>query len=194
MVPAPSPVIAVVLAAGGSTRFGAGSKQTASFRGRPMVVHAVLAALGAACFDEVVVVSGAEPLDGLLPPDVVEVTNPRWAEGQATSLQAGIDRARSLGAAAVVVGLADQPMVGAEDWRAVATASVDPGTPIVVATYDGRRGNPVRLGSEVWDELPVTGDEGARVLMRRRTDLVREVACAGDSQDIDTVEDLDRWN
>jgi molybdenum cofactor cytidylyltransferase len=190
-VPEPSSVIAVVLAAGASTRFLDGPKQIARFRGLPMVLHTVQAAVDAGCFDEVVVVSGAVPLADLLPEGVVELDNPRWAEGQATSLQVGIERARAVGAVAVVVGLADQPLVGAESWRTVARAGS--GLPIIVATYGGRRGNPVRLGAAVWDDLPTIGDEGARVLMRERSGLVGEIACAGDSRDIDTVEDLDRW-
>jgi CTP:molybdopterin cytidylyltransferase MocA len=186
-------LVGVVLAAGGSTRFAAGPKQLAEAGGRALVRLAAEAAVGAECFDEVLVVQGAVDcrpvLDDL---SVTVVDNPRWADGMATSLQVGVAEAGRRGAAAVVVGLADQPGVGPDDWRTVALSpSV---APVVVATYGGRRGNPVRLDRSVWDELPVEGDEGARALMARRSDLVTAVACPGDAADVDTVEDLERWN
>ena len=63
-----------------------------------------------------------------------------------------------------------------------------------VATYRGVRRNPVRLDREIWPLLPTSGDEGARVVMRERPDLVEAVACPGDPLDIDTVEDLSIWS
>ena len=190
---APTPrCAAVILAAGAATRFEGGSKQLAVVDGRPMIAIAVEAALAAGVFEAVAVVTGAVPLDGVLPPGVARVPNDDWATGQASSLQAGLRWAGAQGFDSVVVGLADQPGVGAEAWRLVATAD-DP-HPILVATYAGQRGNPVRLHASIWDELPAEGDEGARALIRRRPGLVGAVPCPGTMVDIDTQEDLDRWN
>jgi molybdenum cofactor cytidylyltransferase len=183
-------VAAILLAAGAGSRFTASShKLLAVVRGRPVVVWAVEHARAAA-LDETIVVTGAIDLDALVPEGVTIVHNPQWAEGQATSLQAGIAAARRSGHQAVVVGLGDQPLVPPEAWRLV--AATDAG--LATAVIDGRRTPPVRIASEWWGELPVSGDEGARVLLRSRPDLVVQVTCPGSPVDIDTVEDLSAWN
>lgn len=174
-----------MLAAGGGSRFRGEDhehKLLALFRGHPLLLW-VLDAARAADLDDVFVVTGPVAVGAA---GVTEVRNERWREGMATSLQAGIAAADAAGHDAVVVGLADQPLVPASAWSAV--AAVD--APIAVATYGGRRRNPVRLSREVWRLLPTSGDEGARVLIRDRPDLVVEVACEGEPVDVDTLEDL----
>lgn len=186
---------AVVLAAGGGSRFaGVTHKLLAPVRGRPLVAWAFDAAADAG-LDELIVVAGAVDLGGLVPPGATLVGNPRWHEGQATSLQAGVEAVGRAGHDALVVGLGDQPGVPSSAWRAVADAVTGPAGPgITVATYGGRRGNPVGLARAVWPLLPAHGDEGARAVMRRRPELVGEVRCPGDPADVDTMEDLERWS
>src|SRR5207245_7609021 len=131
--------------------------------GRPLVVggigHAAEAGL-----DDLIVVMGGVDVVALASSPARVVPNDAWPQGQATSLQAGIGIAKRDGHDAVVVGLGDQPLVEPSAWRAVAASTA----PIAVATYAGRRGHPVRLGRDVWPLLPVSGDEGARVVRRAR--------------------------
>jgi molybdenum cofactor cytidylyltransferase len=193
----PTNRVIVLLAAGAGSRYdGIGHKLSAEIvepgTGRAgTVIERALASALASDVGPVVVVTGAvaDVVPERFAASITTCHNPRWADGQITSVRAGIEAARSFGATAVVVGLADQPFIDPSAWRAVADAS----GPIVVATYDGRRANPVKLDTDVWDLLPATGDEGARALMRVRPDLVREVACGGSPADIDTTEDLRRW-
>jgi molybdenum cofactor cytidylyltransferase len=186
----------VLLAAGAGRRFDAPfHKLDAEIDpGRSIGARAISTALDAQ-IGPVAVVTGAHRLRGLdellahAPDRLIEVPNPSWEQGQITSVRAGIDIARLHGADAVVVGLADQPFISADAWRAVAASHA----PIAVATYDGQRANPVRLHHSVWELLPEAGDEGARALIRLRPDLVDTVVCEGSSIDIDTWEDLKRW-
>jgi nicotine blue oxidoreductase len=189
-------VAAIVLAAGGGSRYtasgGEGHKLLAPFQGRTVVEWAIDSA-AAAGLDSLYVVRGDTdlPVPPLASRAVHFVANDRWREGMATSLRAGLTRARRDGHHAVVVGLGDQPLVLAESWQRVARAKAKP---IGVATYQGMRGNPVRLSSLVWPLLPLTGEQGARLVMRRRPDLVMEVPCPGGAADIDTVDDLREWS
>jgi molybdenum cofactor cytidylyltransferase len=182
--------VAVVLAGGAGTRFdGPTPKLLAPLPGGATVLGESVSAAIAARIGPVLVVTGAVepgPLAG-----TTTLANPRWAEGQATSLQVAVRWARDRAADAVVVGLGDQPGLAPEAWRAVAAAT---GTPLAIATYAGRRGHPVRLGTAVWDELPATGDAGARGVLRAHPDLVIEVPCRGDPTDIDTAADLAAWH
>ncbi len=184
-------VLAVVLAAGGGSRFaGSGHKLLVERGGRTVVEHAIAAAHEA--LGDVLVVTGAAPLPEAVRamPGARLVHNPNWADGQATSLAVAIEAATKLAAIdALVVGLGDQPDISPAAWRAVAASTA----PIAIATYDGRRRNPVLLHRSVWPLLPATGDEGARAVTRLRPDLVEEVPCTGSPDDIDTLEDVLRW-
>jgi molybdenum cofactor cytidylyltransferase len=183
-------VAAVILAAGGGSRFtGSTHKLLAPLRGRPVIAW-VLDAVQDAGFERIYVVTGAVDLSSVLPPTVIEVPSPEWARGQAHTLQAAVARAVADGLRAIVVGLGDQPMVPAAAWRSVA-ASVGE---IAIASFDGALRPPVKLEHTVWPLLPTDGDQGARDLVRTRPDLVSEIPCRGNPTDIDTEEDLAQWS
>jgi CTP:molybdopterin cytidylyltransferase MocA len=188
-------VSAILLAAGAGSRFG-GGKLLAPYRGRPLI-EASLSNLADAPVDERVVVVGddAEPLRETCESYGFKVVaNPDWAQGQSTSVRAGL---QSLGpeVRAAVVLLADQPLVGATVVERLVTA-FEKGAKVVVATYGGKPRNPVLFSREVWPLLmaELSGDEGARSFLRRRPELVARVPCdgVGDPADVDTAEDLRR--
>jgi CTP:molybdopterin cytidylyltransferase MocA len=182
--------LAVVLAAGGGTRFtGPTHKLLAPLRGKPVVQWALEHAIGAG-LDETIVVTGAVDLSALVPDGVTVVHNPRWSHGQATSLQAAVAHARAQQHDAIVVGLGDLPGIPPEAWRLVA----DSGADLATAVISEQRTPPVRIGAALWGDLPTAGDEGARVLLRSRPDLVVPVTCPGTPVDIDTAEDLVQWS
>lgn len=184
-------MLVVLLAAGGGTRFAGPTHKLLHVLadGRSVAEHAIAHAVDADV-GPLVVVTGAVTV--AVPDGVVTLHNPRWHEGQATSLAVAIDHATSLGVDHVLLALADQPGIVPEAWRRVAGAGRE--HRLVVASYDGRRGpHPVRLHRSSWPLLPRTGDDGARSLIRDQAHLVREVACPGSAADIDTLEDVTRW-
>jgi CTP:molybdopterin cytidylyltransferase MocA len=186
-------VSAIVLAAGGGSRFG-GGKLLAKLGGQP-IIEAVLDNLREAPVDEIIVVVGA---DAERLREVCErygvriVANEEWERGQSTSVLAGL---RASGGRAAVVLLGDQPFVGADAVERLVAAFAE-GTKVAVATYGGKRRNPVLFSREVWPllEAELAGDEGARSVLRRHPELVVEVPCegVGDPADVDTREDLRR--
>ncbi len=191
---------AAVLAAGRGSRLGDKAdraKPLLEFRGRPLVTAALDAALASGLAPVLLVVGHeADAVTAVAPSGVEIVRNEHWANGISSSLHAalraleGPGSGAGMGVGGVVVGLADQPLIGADAWGRVAKAVQD-GAPIAVATYGGRRANPVALARSIWpDAFALRGDEGARQLFRDH-DVV-EVPCdgTGSPDDVDTLEDL----
>lgn len=196
------PTLAVLLAAGEGKRFHGpvhklmAEVDTGSATSPEPIVAASLRSMLTADIGDCVVITGAadisQVIDNVGTGRVVTVHNPDWSSGMRSSVMLAIAHARSRGAGQIVVGLADQPFVTADSWRLVAEADAH----IAVATYDGRRGNPVKLSSDVWDEFEHSGgdpDAGARSLVERHLETVAFVPCPGSDRDIDTREDLDPW-
>jgi molybdenum cofactor cytidylyltransferase/nicotine blue oxidoreductase len=82
------------------------------------------------------------------------------------------------------------PLVPAEAWESVSEAEGK----LVTASFAGNHRPPVKIEQELWSLIPISGDEGARSLLRLRPDLLNEIPCEGSPIDIDTRRDLERWS
>jgi len=189
-------VVAIVLAAGRSTRMGGPNKLLAELDGKKMVRIATEQALVSKA-SRVIVVTGhqadlvEQALAGL---DVKFVRNQDFATGLASSVKAGI-AAVPADADGAVVCLGDMPLIdaGLID-RLIDDFAADRGHLIVVPVAEGRRGNPVLWSRRFFQELmTLDGDVGARHLIARHSEAVAEVAVEGEGAflDIDTPQALE---
>lgn len=193
-------VAALVLAAGGGSRFGR-PKAEVVVGGHRLVDLAIESCVRAGLSPVVVVLGAAwltpRPLADSVDGDTAEiwlVDNTDWATGMASSLRAGLAALEAdLGIGAVVVTLVDTLSVGEEHLRRIGSALRD-GATAAVATYEGKARTPVGLTREVWADVArtVAGDEGARGWLRAHPLLVTDVECAdlGSWTDLDTPTDL----
>src|SRR5205085_10928480 len=136
-------------------------------RGRALVTWALDAAIASGLRPVLLAVGAHDDVVAPVAPDSVMVVHAeRWHDGIAHSLHAVLDALEpEREVSAVCVGLADQPRVGAEAYRRLATAH-ERGAELAVATYSGERGNPVLVGRSLWAEARrLHGDVGARALM-----------------------------
>jgi len=186
---------AVILAAGEGRRFGR-LKQAEVWQGRPLLVRAVDAAL-ASLATEVRIVLGCQA-ESLLPllagydkTRLQVVTNPGWAEGQASSIRAGLASLRNTEAA--VFCAADQPLLTAAEIDALLVRHAATGASIVAPSVHGELRSPVLFARRLFPELAaLQGDIGGRaVIARHRAEVqVVEAADSAPYADIDSEEDL----
>jgi molybdenum cofactor cytidylyltransferase len=114
---------------------------------------------------------------------------PRAVEGMGGTLANGVTHVP--GWDGLMVALADMPWIASDTYCAVASA-LEPGT-IAVPVFDGERGHPVGFDQKFFAEIAaLSGDDGARGLLEKHRDSIREVTVADPAirRDVDTPEDL----
>lgn len=188
-------IAGLLLAAGGSTRFGS-QKLLAAFDGSIVVRQS--AERLARHVDAMYVVVGCDAdriRHGLRDLSATIVENAEWSHGLSTSVRRGI-LALSRRTDAVLIALGDQPRLPegvyddvVERWRATRAPIVAP-----VFGPERIRGHPVLFDRSVFAELAdLSGDRGARGVVERdgaRVEVVHVESAT--PADIDTPEDLQK--
>jgi molybdenum cofactor cytidylyltransferase len=186
---------AVVLAAGGSHRFGS-PKQLLPWGDKKLLQHVVDSVLDSAV-DQVIVVLGheAERIGALIGDRPVQVVvNEEWRGGQSSSLRAGLQVLPQSCDACLFV-LADQPRITPQLMNSLLDRYRRTLAPIVAPFHLGRRGNPVLFARTLFRELlDMRGDEGGRQVLEGHESQVEMVEVQDPDLflDIDTMEDYEQ--
>lgn len=197
MSPQSPPVVirACVLAAGTSSRFGA-SKLIQSFRGKPLLQPALLAAQ-LACPGQVTLVVGHDG-DSITAAagnryDNV-VVNENYEDGLGSSIAKGVLNSRD-SADAIFIILADQPLLTAEHLKSMVERWSGHSNEIVASTFGGTDCPPILFPKQAFDQLEaLSGDSGAKHLLRDKRYRIRRVESSALRYDVDTEQDLLQLN
>lgn len=186
-------VYAIVLAAGSARRFGS-TKQLAELQGEPLVRRAVKAAervcgkrsLLVAGNDWGRVTSAAAPQAGFF------AINEDHEAGLSASIRCGV-RAVADVASAVLLLLADQPLLTVEHLQAMRARWRSAPDAIVATAYGGVSGAPTLFPARDFSALmALDGDAGARNILLAEKDRLASIDFEAAAVDIDTPEDLER--
>jgi len=179
---------ALILAAGGSTRFGE-PKQFLRFEGETLLRRVAQAAHDASCAPTVVVAGdSAERVRAELhnlPGTVVE--NAGWRGGIGTSIKCGLEHLRNA-ASAIVILACDQPFVSAEIIRKLREED----RPIVASGYADTVGIPALFDARYFDALASLPDTaGAKSVIEAHIADVAVVPFPEGAIDIDSPADYE---
>jgi len=185
-------IAAVILAAGGSTRFGR-PKQLLAWNNRPLIAQAADVAWSAG-LDPVIVVVGAYA-DTVIPAlanrPVRIVRNYRWQEGMSSSLHVGIAALPPDVDAAIFMPI-DQPLITPQLLQMYMHRRQETGTGILVPqTSEGQVGTPVLFAKRYFEELAcLSGDVGGRSLFAKHGDDIAYLPISDSAwmTDVDTPE------
>ncbi|HTG62677.1 MAG TPA: nucleotidyltransferase family protein [Terriglobia bacterium] len=162
-------IAGIVLAAGESSRMGT-DKARLGYKNSTFL-ETILNTLGAAGVERVAVVLGhhAEEIRRTMNLGGAEVSiNGDYRRGQTSSLQTGLKALEGTELEAVIVCLVDHPAVSAHTLRRLVDSFSASRPPVVIPTYQGRRGHPVVIGRPLFDELKSLGpDAGANTVVHK---------------------------
>jgi molybdenum cofactor cytidylyltransferase len=196
MSPSSKRIGAVILAAGGSSRFGR-PKQLIPFRGKSLVRRIIDAACEAGCSPIVVVIRSE---DEKFHPEldragVVIAQNRQWPRGIGSSIRRGIEALTnsSPDVEASVLLVCDQPAVDSRVIQRLIALRETTGKSIVASSYGDTLGVPALFTRSIFEELLSLGDKaGAKSIVLRSRERVASLSFPEGEIDIDTWEDWEK--
>ncbi len=187
----PRKIFAAILAAGGASRFGS-TKQAAMLDGVPLVRKAIETAADV-CGDRVMTVIGHDTetvLGAVAAAPGFVVVNEDYEKGLGTSIAVAARTCQKY-ADAILLLLADQPRITAEHLQSLVDEWTGAGDEIVATAFAETLGPPVLFPSDSFSALAaLTGDQGARAILRDRRFSIKTVRFDEAAVDIDTPADL----
>jgi molybdenum cofactor cytidylyltransferase len=185
----------IILAAGESCRFGQ-PKQNLVFQNQTLLERAIATGLASNCKPVTVVLGANSDLINLKirHEDLKLIHNPNWVEGMASSIRIAINEIENndLVSSAIIM-LCDQPFVTSVLIEDLQQKQIETGKPIVACSYQNTVGVPVLFDRSIFGELhALTGNEGAKKIIKKHQQDVETIPFEKGSIDIDTPGDYER--
>ena len=186
----------VILAAGESSRLGK-PKQLLRFEGRTLIRRSVENALQSRA-GPVLVILGSENekvRNEIIDLPIETISNSEWKSGIASSIKCSVNKIiqENRKVSAVIFTLCDQPYVNYETLSKLVLKYRSTGAKIVASEYEETIGVPALFDASLFEELmSLTGDSGAKSLIRRYSAKVEIISAPEAALDIDSLPDYQR--
>jgi molybdenum cofactor cytidylyltransferase len=170
--------------------------------GNTTVLGQVVATFAAAGIGDILVVTGGarQQIEGLVSQlaqkfSIRMVHNPDYEHGEMlSSIQAGLSGLGSESSGALI-GLGDQPQVQEKTVRRICTTFNQTTSPLVIPSFQGRRGHPWLIARSLWPEilaLPGTNATARQFLSAHTSQIEYVEADENTLKDLDTLEEYNR--
>lgn len=185
----------IILAAGSSGRLGK-PKQLLPYKNKPLLQYVIDEAKATSAVSVLVVLgANAAAIQSELQTENIRIAiNDDWKEGMASSIRCGIKELQKNNPAtdAAILMVCDQPFVTASLLNDLIITHNKTNKPIVSSSYDNTTGPPVLFHKSLFPELlQLTGDAGARIIVKKYINEVATVSFPDGRIDIDSPADYE---